>query len=57
MDWEQILDRLKEYGAEYGPPIIFAILTFIVGRWVARIRNNPYLRPSALILTNSSSTC
>ena len=37
MDWEQILDSVKEYGAEYGPPIIFAILTFIVGRWVARI--------------------
>lgn len=37
INWEKILDQVKEYGAEFGRPIIFAILTFIVGRWVARI--------------------
>ncbi len=37
MDWEQVLDKVKEYGAEYGPPIVLAILTFIIGRWVAKI--------------------
>ena len=34
MDWDKVLDWLKNAGLEYGPSVGFALLTLIVG-WIA----------------------
>lgn len=44
MDWEKILNDAKEgivhWSLDYGPKILAAILTYIIGKWIAKVIRN-----------------